>query len=70
MTAKIIQLNAEPTQAHFLQVMREVGFTDEQIEENRRHHGKLFLTPAVVLGWYRGYPAGTTINTVTGDVNP
>ena len=63
-------INAEPTQKHFLQVMREVGFTDEQIEANRKHHGKLFLTPAVVLGWYRGFEVGTTINVITGDVNP
>ncbi|MBR0936988.1 hypothetical protein [Bradyrhizobium jicamae] len=63
-----ISLNIEPTQEYFRDVMRDLGFTEEQIEENRQHNGRLFLTPAVVFGMLRGFQAGSVIDTVTGDL--
>lgn len=58
-------MNIEPTQDYFLQVMRDMGLSDKQIEANRAHNGRLFLSPAVLLPWLRGEPVAT-INFVTG----
>jgi hypothetical protein len=68
MMDEIIPLNVEPEQEYFLQAMRDLGFTEQQIEENRQYHGKLFLTPAVVIGMIRGFGTGIKVNTVKGDL--
>lgn len=62
-------MNIEPTQEYFLRVMQNIGFTDEQIEENRKHNGRLLLTPAVVIGAMLGdLDPGVRIDTRRGDI--
>lgn len=57
----------EPTQEYFLEFMKANGFTESHIEANRAHHGgRLFLSPAVVIGSIRG--ACGSIDPVSGDL--
>jgi hypothetical protein len=59
-------MNCEPTQEYFLHFMRDIGFTEADIEANRNHNGRLFLTPGVVLGMIRGSTAGKYVDVKTG----
>jgi hypothetical protein len=68
MTTKAIPINAEPTQEYFLTAMRKIGFTEEDIEENRLANGRLFLTPGVVFGMLRGFEPGQKVCTASGDL--
>jgi hypothetical protein len=58
----------EPTQEFLLHFMQDLGFTEEDIEANRSHNGRLFLTPRVVLGIrYGSVPVGKQIDVLKGD---
>lgn len=62
-------MNIEPDQDAFLQYMRDLGFSAAEIETNRQHNGRLFLTPAVVFGAIRGeVTEKSSINVATGDL--
>jgi hypothetical protein len=65
---KTIEMECEPTQEFFLGAMRDLGFSEEHIEANRKHNGRLFLTPAVVIGMWRGFDRNVRINVGTGDL--
>jgi hypothetical protein len=62
-------VNAEELQAYLLQAMRNIGFTEQQIEENRKHNGCLYLTGPAYLAAIRGrLEPGAQIHTVTGEL--
>jgi hypothetical protein len=48
--------------------MREIGFTEKQIEENRSYNGCLFLTSDAMIGAMGGLKLGTQLNTETGEL--
>jgi hypothetical protein len=57
----------EPTQECMLWTMRELGFSEKQIEENREYHGRLYLTPGAAFG-IRGFGTGIAIDPLAGDL--
>jgi hypothetical protein len=61
-------VTAEDVQAVLLQLMRKIGFTEEQIEENRRYNGCLFLTPNAMIGAMGRFEPGTQVRTETGEL--
>jgi len=61
-------VTSEAVQAYLLQAMRKIGFTEEQIEENRKQNGCLFLSHAAVIAAIRGFEPGTQIHTKTGEL--
>jgi hypothetical protein len=66
---EVFKVSTEPTQEYFLQAMRNLGFTEDQIEANRKHNGgRYFLTPAVVFGMIRGFEVGTKVRIKTGEL--
>jgi hypothetical protein len=61
-------VTAEDVQAVLLQLIRKIGFTEEQIEENRRYNGCLFLTPNAMIGAMGRFEPGTQVRTETGEL--
>lgn len=58
----------ESTVEHLLELMRGLGFSEADIQENRQLNGRLFLSRAVIHGATRGFAPGTKIDTQTGDI--
>jgi hypothetical protein len=61
-------VTSEEVQTFLIRLLREIGFTEKQIEENRSYNGCLFLTSDAMIGAMGGFELGTQLNTETGEL--